>query len=86
MANERAQAAVVVAYTPVCVEIAEREPAQIMLLSKERRWQRDSFVQKAGWVDSIDPQFRAKVASACGDAAVEAFEAKQAAAAPSTSG
>lgn len=78
MAQNRARTAVVAAYTPVCAQLAAQEPEQLMLMMKERQWQRDSFVRDAGWVSGVDNAYQSEVAKACATSAAAAFEAKQA--------
>lgn len=78
MAQNRAREAVVVAYAPVCAELAAGEPDQLTLMMEERQWQRDRFVQNAGWVSGVADPYKAEVAEACAKAAAAAFEANQA--------
>ncbi|SDZ57251.1 hypothetical protein SAMN05444004_12323 [Jannaschia faecimaris] len=74
MQTASAEAAVVQAFTPLCVVKAEQEPAQIALLKEESRYQRDNFVVEAGWVDNVSEKYRSEVADACGDSIVEGME------------
>lgn len=76
LAQDRARDAVVVAYTPVCAEMAAQEPNQLVLMMEERHWQRDSFVREAGWVSGVDTAYQRAVAKACAESAAEAFEAQ----------
>ena len=71
MEADGAEAAVVQAFTPLCVVKAERQPEKIALLKEERRYQRDDFVIEAGWVDNVSEKYRSKVADACADSIVE---------------
>lgn len=75
MAQGRAQTAVVAALTPYCVDKAEAQPAQLAQLREESSWSRDSFVEKAGWVDDVDEEYRTAVAIACATEAAESTEA-----------
>lgn len=75
MAGARAQAAVVQAFTPICVANAQLEPEKLALLKAESSWSRDRFVEKAGWADGAGTQYRDGVAGACAKKAVEAVEA-----------
>src|SRR5690606_28798772 len=77
MAQNRAREAVVVAYAPVCAELAAGQPDQLTLMMEERQWQRDSFVRSAGWVSGVADAYQSEVAKACATAAAAAFEAKQ---------
>lgn len=77
LAQDRAREAVVVAYTPVCAQLAAREPDQLALMMEERQWQRDSFVRDAGWVSGVDTVYQREVAEACADSVAKAFEAQE---------
>ncbi len=70
-----AETAVVQALTPLCVAKAEQQPEQLVLLKKERSWERRDFVVKAGWVANVSEKYRSAVASACASTVVEAMEA-----------
>lgn len=76
MESASAEAAIVQAFTPLCVAKAEKEPEQIALLKEESSWNRDDFVVEAGWVDNVREKHRAEVASACAKVVLEAMEAK----------
>jgi hypothetical protein len=78
MATTSAQEATILALTPLCVVKAEQQPDQLVLLKKESSWSRGSFVEKAGWVASVNDKYRTAVASACASAVVEAMDAKPA--------
>ena len=71
-----AEAAIVLAFTPLCVAKAEQQPEQLVLLKKEDSWQRSDFVVKAGWVANVSEKYRSAVAEACASTIVEAMEAK----------
>ena len=75
MANTRAETAVVAAFTPICVANAQREPEKLAQLKAESSWQRDTFVEKAGWADGAGTAYRDEVAEACAPKALEALEA-----------
>ena len=75
MAAARAETAVVQAFTPICVANAQREPEKLAQLKAESSWQRDTFVEKAGWADGAGTEYRDDVADACAPKAVEALEA-----------
>ena len=74
MVTSGAQAAIVQAFTPLCVARAEQEPAQLTLLKAESRWQRREFVVRAGWVANVSEGYRHEVAEACAITIVEAME------------
>ena len=75
MADTSAEAAIVLAFTPLCVARAEQQPAQLELLKKESSWNRREFVVKAGWVSNVTEKYRGEVAKACAVAIVEAMDA-----------
>jgi hypothetical protein len=75
MEAESAEKAIVLAFTPLCVAKAERQPEQLVLLKKERDWNRDEFVIKAGWVANVSEKYRSAVAEACASTVVEGMEA-----------
>ena len=75
MVESSAEMATVQALTPLCVAKAEQEPEQLLLLKEESSYQRDDFVVKAGWVDSVNEKYRSAVAEACASTVVEAMEA-----------
>ena len=77
LAAARAEGAVVRAFTPVCVANAQREPEKLAQLKAESSWQRDTFVEKAGWADGAGPEYRDEVADACAPKALEASAAKK---------
>jgi hypothetical protein len=76
METASAEAAVVLAFTPLCVAKAEQQPEQRVLLKKEGKWQRDDFVVKAGWVDNLSIKYRYAVAEACALTVVEGMKAE----------
>ena len=78
MAETSAEAAVVTAFTPLCVARAEQEPEQLLLLREESRFGRRGFVEEAGWVANVGEEYRSAVASECAAIIVEAMEAEPA--------
>lgn len=68
-----AEAAIVLAFTPLCVARAEQQPDQIELLKKQSTWSRSEFVIKAGWVANVTEKYRSEVARVCGTTIVEAI-------------
>jgi len=74
-----AEAAIVQAFTPLCVAKAEQQPEKLALLKAEKSWTRDDFVVQAGWVANVGEKYRGDVARACALAVIEAMEAKPAA-------
>jgi hypothetical protein len=76
MAADRAETAVVAAYTPVCVQNAKEAGAdQLALLKAESSWSRGDFIIKSGWVSGIDEAYRDAVAEACAPKVVDAMGA-----------
>jgi len=71
-----AEAAIVQAFTPLCVAKAEQQPEKLVLLKAEKSWKRDDFVVEAGWVANVSEKYQADVARACALAVIEAMEAK----------
>ena len=71
-----AQAAIVLAFTPLCVAKAEQQPDQLVPLKEESSWKRDDFVIKAGWVDNVSEEYQSVVADACASIVVEGMKAK----------
>jgi hypothetical protein len=76
METASAEAAVVQAFTPLCVAKAEQQPEKLVPLKEESSYQRDDFVIEAGWVDNVSEQYRAEVATACASTLVEGMEAE----------
>jgi len=70
-ATQRANAAVVVALAPVCVEKFKRAtdvPANLAALKKADSWSQGDFVEKGGWAavpGSNSPEQVSAVAKAC---------------------
>ena len=81
METASAEAAVVQAFTPLCVAKAEQQPEKLVALKEESSYQRDDFVIEAGWVDNVSEKYRTEVATVCASTLVEAMEALQAQAA-----
>ena len=71
-----AEAAIVQAFTPLCVAKAEQQPEKLAPLKEESSYQRDDFVIEAGWVDNVSEKYRTEVATACASTLVEAMEAE----------
>ena len=71
MARARANAALVAAFAPICVERFMGQPDALMKLAefqKTSAWQRQQMVEKGGWATlpgSCEPN--AKVAGACAE-------------------
>jgi len=75
MVAASAEAAIVQAFTPLCVAKAEQQPEMLGPLKQESSWNRDDFVVKAGWVDNVSEKYRSAVAEACALTVVEGMKA-----------
>jgi hypothetical protein len=75
MEEASAEAAVVQAFTPLCVAKAEQQPEKFASLKEESSYQRDDFVIEAGWVDNVSEDYRSEVATACASTLVEGMKA-----------
>jgi hypothetical protein len=75
METASAEAAIIQAFTPLCVAKAELQPEQLVLLKATNTWGRDDFVIKAGWVANVSEKYRTAVAKECASAIVEAMDA-----------
>jgi hypothetical protein len=71
-----AEAAIVQAFTPLCVAKAEQQPEKLVSPKEAGTYQRDDFVIEAGWVDNVSEKYRTDVATACASTLVEAMEAE----------
>jgi len=69
-----AEAAVVQAFTPLCVAKAQEQPEQLERLEAANSWERDDFVVEAGWVANVTEEYRAEVARVCARAVLAAME------------
>ena len=76
METASADAAIVLAFAPLCVAKAEQQPEQLVLLKAESSFRRSDFVIKVGWVDNVSEKYRSAVAKACALSVVEGMEVK----------
>ena len=72
LANERVDAAVVNALSPICVAKFRQQPdagAKLAEFNKASSWDRSALIQKGGWATTpgSDAAMTAAVASACAD-------------------
>ncbi len=74
METASAEAAVVQAFTPLCVAKAEKQPEKLVPLKEESSYRRDDFVIAAGWVDNVSEKYRTEVARACASTLVEGMK------------
>jgi hypothetical protein len=75
METASAEAAVVQAFTPLCVAKAQQQPEKLAPLKEESSYQRGNFVIEAGWVDNVSEKYRSEVATACASTLVEGIKA-----------
>ena len=74
METASAEAAVVQAFTPLCVAKAALQPEKFVSLKEKRSWERGDFVIEAGWVDNVEEKYRSEVAKACALVVVEGMK------------
>ena len=68
LADQKAEAAVVAALTPICVDKFERAAdakATLVALKAEDTWKRDTFISKGGWATFPGNAPNRDVAEAC---------------------
>lgn len=70
MENASAKAAVIQAFTPICVANAEPQLDKLAELKELSSWKHNDFVANAGWVDSVSDQYRDDVAGVCASALI----------------
>jgi len=73
-----AEAAIVQAFTPLCVAKAEQQPEKFVSLKEKSSYgsSRGNFVIEAGWVDNVSEKYRSAVAKACAQTVVEGMKAE----------
>jgi len=73
-----AEAAIVQAFTPLCVAKAEQQPEKFAALKEKSSYgsPRVDFVIEAGWVDNVTEKYRSAVAKACAQTVVEGMKAE----------
>jgi dienelactone hydrolase len=71
MERDSAKAAVVFAFTPLCVAKAEPHVDKLAELKQLSSWKYKDFVSEAGWVDNVSEQYRADVAGVCASTLIE---------------
>ena len=71
METASAKAAVIQAFTPLCVARAEPQLEKLAALKELSSWKHDDFVAEAGWVDNVSEKYRADVASVCAATLIE---------------
>lgn len=75
METASAKAAVILAFTPLCVAKAEPQLEKLVALKEESSWKHDDFVVEAGWVDNVSEKYRADVARVCASTLIEGMKA-----------
>lgn len=71
MEEASAKAAIIQAFTPLCVAKAEPQKQMLAKLKEESQWKHDDFVVEAGWVDNVNENYRADVARRCAATLIE---------------
>lgn len=74
MENASAKAAVVLAFTPLCVAKAEPQLEKLAELKELSSWKHSNFVAEAGWVDNVSEQYRDDVAGVCASTLIEGMK------------
>ena len=74
MENASAKAAVIQAFTPLCVAKAEPQAGKLAELKELSRWKHNAFVAEAGWVDNVSEKYRDDVASVCASTLIEGMK------------
>ena len=75
METASAKAAVILAFTPLCVAKAEQQSEKFVALKEESTWKQDGFVVEAGWGDNVSEKYRADVARGCASTLIEGMKA-----------
>ena len=71
MEKASAKEAVVLAFTPLCVAMAEPQLAKLAELKELSSWKHNDFVADAGWVDNVSAEYRSDVAGVCASTLIE---------------
>ena len=71
---DSAEAAVILAFTPLCVARAENDPATVTKMRETSNWEHYKTVVEAGWVANVGESYRTDVARSCATAIVAAME------------
>ena len=75
METASAKAAVILAFTPLCVAKAEQQSEKFVALKEESTYKQGDFVVEAGWVDNVSEKYRAEVAKVCAISLIEGIKA-----------
>lgn len=74
MESASATAAIVQAFTPLCVTKAEQEPDKLAALKAESRWKQDDLVVESGWINNVSDKYQDAVSKACALTLVEGMK------------
>ncbi len=74
MEKASAKAAVIQAFTPLCVAQAEPQLEKLAAMKELSSWKHDTFVTEAGWVDDVSEQYRNDVAGVCALTLIEGMK------------
>jgi dienelactone hydrolase len=74
MESASAEAAVVQAFTPLCVARAEPQLDKLAELKGLSSWKQSDFVTEAGWVDNVSDKYRDEVAGVCASTLIEGMK------------
>ena len=74
MEKASAKAAVIQAFTPLCVAQGEPQLEKLAALKELSSWKHDAFVTEAGWVDNVSEKYRGDVAGVCASALIEGMK------------
>ena len=76
METAGAEAAIVQAFTPLCVARGLEQPDMVLAMKEESTWKHDDYVVEAGWVDNVSDKYQVTVARACAATLVEGLKAE----------
>jgi dienelactone hydrolase len=74
MEKASAKAAVVLAFTPLCVAMGEPQLEKLTALKELSSWKHNDFVAEAGWVDNVSEEYRDDVAGVCASTLIEGMK------------
>lgn len=74
MESASAEAAIVQAFTPLCVAKAEQQAAQLSAFKSESRWKQKTFVIESGWVENVSEKYQDDVAKSCASTLAEGMK------------
>ena len=74
MESASAKAAIIQAFTPLCVSRAEPQLEKLAELKELSSWKHNDFIAEAGWVDNVSDQYRDDVAGVCASTLIEGMK------------